>query len=257
MRRFRLTAVIAVGCSVVLGGCGSSPRHTSKAGNANGEAEKSPGQIVADAAAALRTAHGYVMQGTITENQQLVHLKVSVATPRSIDVAFSVEQSAVEILTLANASYIRANRAFWTTHLGARGATLANRWIQAQPADAQSMTSSLGHFAPATLARCLTEDHGKLTLGGRATLDGRPAVIVKDAGNVPGGSPGTLAVATTGPPYPLQVVSTGPQRPGGHVDVCNDGKADDSRGKLTFSQFGAVKPVSPPTTAVRPGSLSS
>ncbi|MGA2925749.1 MAG: hypothetical protein ABSG43_07100, partial [Solirubrobacteraceae bacterium] len=58
-----------------------------------------------------------------------------------------------------------------------------------------------------------------------------------------------LAVAATGVPYPLRYTTTGNQHPGGRIDVCNDGKASDARGTISFSQFGHVPPIHPPRSA--------
>jgi hypothetical protein len=263
-------ALIVLGCAAGLLGCGSSAtqrgqKHTSGSAstqasaasstgaNDNGEAAKPAGRILADAAAALRNAHGYVMRGTITQDGEGLRLNVAVAKGGSMHLALGIGRADLDVIKLSSASYLRANKAYWTAHLGARGAVLANRWIQVQASNAQELTSSLGHFAPATVSRCLVEDHGSLTVAGKTMVDGHPAVIIKDAGNAPGASPGSLAVATSGVPYPLQLTGAGRQRPGGRIDVCNDGKASYSRGTLTFSQFGAVAPISPPADAIHPG----
>lgn len=248
---------------MALAACGSNggaPASRSTGGTAppgRAEASKAPERILADASAALRQAHGYEVQGTLTENGQQLRLDVTVHSKSSMRVTFSVEGESIEVLMLPTSSYLRANRAFWTTHFGPNGGALAGRWVQVQPANARALTSSFGHFAPETLSRCIVEDHGSLSIGGTATVDGRTAVIVKDAGDAPGSSPSTLAVASSGPPYPLRAMGTGPSRPGGHIDVCNDGKGTDVRGTLIFSRFGAVKPLVPPADVVRPGSSLS
>lgn len=99
------------------------------------------------------------------------------------------------------------------------------------------------------MSRCLVEDHGTLTLAGRTTIDGHSAILLKDAGNSPGSSPGVLAIAATGPPYPLRLTALGGQRAGGPIDVCNDGKASNARGTITFSRFRGVPPIQAPQGA--------
>jgi hypothetical protein len=158
-----------------------------------------------------------------------------------------------DVIEVNNGAYIRGNTGFWQLHDGALASTLSGRWIQVPAAGARSETSLLGGFAPGTMARCLVEDHGTLSRSGTTTVDGRPAVVIADAGNVPGGAPGELAVATTGAADPLRATATGRQRPGGHVDVCNDGKADAPLGTFTFSHFGHVPPIRPPASAIRLG----
>ena len=166
----------------------------------------------------------------ITDDGHLVHIAIVAPDTNSLKLSISAHGANVEIITLPNAAYLRANAAFWRPKVGARADGLANRWLQVPPDNVRSVSATLGRFAPATLARCLAEDHGTLSIAGRTTVDGRSAIVLKDAGNVPGSSPGELAVAASGPPYSL------PQRPtpgeqaalGGQVDTCNDGKGGDS-----------------------------
>jgi hypothetical protein len=259
MERRALLTWALIACVVGLTGCGSGGASRTGTGKqagsaaASGEAAKPPEQIVADATAAMRSARGYIMRGSITQNHQLLQLEVAAPDSRSLQVAFSINGASVSMVVLPSGSYLRGNTRFWMSHLGARAGTLANRWIQVPASHIQALTSSLGHFQPATLARCLAEDHGTLSLAGRTTVSGRPAVVIRDAGNVPGSSKGTLAVAATGTPFPLRAINDGGQRAGGRVDVCNDGRASQSRGSLTFSHFGAVPPLAAPRDPLRLG----
>jgi len=116
---------------------------------------------------------------------------------------------------------------------------------------ARATTSSLGGFAPATLSRCLAENHGTLSIAGKSTIDGQPVILLNDAGNAPGSSRAVLAVAAAGTPFPLRYAATRGQRAEGRVDVCNDGKANDAHGTITFSQFGRIPPIKAPKDAVR------
>lgn len=198
------------------------------------------------------------MTGTIVQNGQRLALRLTTVAPRSLDLTLSITNATAEIISLPNAAYIRANARFWTLQAGAAAARLADRWIQVPPASAQSATSGLGVLAPQTLGRCLAENRGTLTAVGRAEIGGQPAVLVKDAGDKPGSAPGVLAVAATGTPYPLRYTTTGGQRAGGRIDVCNNGKATNAHGSVTFSQFGHVAAIQAPKNPVKaPGSSSS
>ncbi len=252
---------------LVLVGCGSSATHhststatqhststptSSTASAASGESAKPPAQILADSTAALRAAPSYAMQGTIAQNGQRMRLRLTTITkPKSLDLAFAIGGSAVELIELPDAGYVRANARFFRTHGGGRVVQLAGRWIQVPSANARTTTSSLGVFAPATLARCLAENHGTLSTAGETTVDGRRAILLKDAGDKPGSAPSVLAVAASGTPYPLRFTGTGRQRAGGRIDVCNNGKASDSRGSVTFGQFSQVAPIQAPKNVVR------
>ena len=267
-----VTALACV-CLGAVAGCGSGgnghPANTSGSGGASssaaqsssassqGEASKSAKQILADAAGALKNAHGYVLQGTLTDQGRQIQLKIVAASAKSLELELSGGGANAELIALPNADYVRANAAFWQPRVGQRAAAIANRWIQIPPAGAAGMTASLGRFAPATLARCLAEDHGSISVAGKTTVDGRPAVVLKDAGNAPGAAPGTLAVAASGPPYPLRASATAGQRAGGRVDVCNDGKASDTHGTLTLSHFGSAPSIKAPQHAIKSGQTSA
>ena len=263
-------ALIAVGCIVWLVGCGSNsakrptavastaasstpkaPTHT-----ANREASKSPQQVLADAASALRGADGYELQGTITEGGQQLQLQLLVDARQSLEMKATIGGTAYQVLRGPLASYVRGNASFWTRHLGARGAVLANRWIRTSTA---AGLSALGNFEPATMARCLAEDHGTLSIAGTTSVNGQRAIVLRDAGNLPGTQPGKLAVATTGPPYPLRLTATGHQRSGGRIDVCNNGRASTYyQGTLTFSRYDRVPPIQAPTHAIQsPGATNA
>lgn len=242
-----------------MAGCGSSGR-ASRAGRiaaagqaartSNGEAAKPAGSIVADAAGALRTTHSFHLHGTIRQGRQLMRVGLTMGSPTTFDATFAVGSEAFEIVELPPASYLRANAAFWRSRVGAKASRLTGQWLRVPATSERGLTSVIQRFSPATLARCLTEGHGTLQKAGTATIGGTPVVVVRDNGDVPGGGRGQLYVAAAGRPYPLRVSGTGRQRPGGRIDVCNDGKGSDNRGSVTLSDFNAVPAIQPPTAAV-------
>lgn len=247
---------------VLLAACGSSASSSSSAkpaaSRAAGVASRSAAQIVAAAQSALRSANGFVASGALTQGGQAVRLQIIDEGTSKLQMQFSTDGKTAEIIALPGAGYVRANQAFWRAQAGANAAILlANRWIDLPASASKQLTSSFGLFAPGALSRCLGEDLGTLSRDGTTTVDGTPAVVVRQAGNVPGSTPGTLAVATGGPAYPLRVTSTGPTRPGGKVDACNDGKGGDTKGSLTLSDFDHAPTITAPKHPVRPGPTSS
>jgi hypothetical protein len=214
----------------------------------NGESSKRPTQILADAASALRSADGFELRGAENQSPHGLHIDILVSGPRSVDMSASNGADAYEILSVPSGLYFRANATYWTQRGGARGAVLADRWIRSSSSTAAAGVDS---FSAARLARCLTEDHGTLSVEGTSSVNGQPAVVLKDAGDLPGTQPGTLAVAATGAPYPLRVISTGRRRAGGRADACNGGHAGGSEdGTVAFSHFNQVPPLQPPTHAL-------
>jgi hypothetical protein len=214
----------------------------------NGEASKSPKQIVADAASALPAASGFDLRAAERVGGKTTQVRV-LASPHSLEFGASSGTASYEVLKVPAGLYARGSASFWRQHLGARGAVLADRWIHGS---STTLSSELRQFAPATLARCLTEDNGTLSIAGTTSIDGRPAILIRDAGNLPGTVRGMLAVATTGPPYPLRAVEAGRHRAGGRVDVCNDGHPSGYQvSTVTLSNFNQIPPLQPPTDAIQ------
>jgi hypothetical protein len=231
--------------------------HSSAAGSQ--VAGRSPRAIVAAAARALRTSDGYTMRADLTENGDRSVVALTADGPRTYQATLSDDGRVSGLVTLPGASYLRGNRAFWSGQSGsgsaarARAARLAGHWLKLNSRGAQSLAKSLGSLAPDVLARCLVEDHGTLTLAGHTTIGRTPAVIVKDAGDAPGATPSTIAIAASGSPDPLRYTATGPTRRGGRIDVCNSGKGGDNEGTIDFSQFGQVPAIQAPTGATGGG----
>ncbi len=218
-------------------------------------AGRSASAIVGDASAALRRSGDYAMQANLVQGGTRVMIALTTSGARNVDVTTTTGQTVTEVISLPGLTYLRANAPFWraqgSTSRGARtrAAKLANRWLRVPAKGARSVTKSLGSLSPGTLARCLTEDHGRLTVAGHTTIGHTRAVLIRDAGDAPGATPSTLAVAAAGKPYPLRYTATGRTRPGGRVDVCNDGKGGDAQGTISLDQFGRIDPIQPPVGA--------
>ncbi len=185
------------------------------------------------------------MRGELIQNHHRVRVGVT-ASANSARVAFSIGPESFEVITVPGSAYIRADRQFWVASRRAGAAIFAGQWVQIPALAARRLTAFLGPLVtPSTMARCLTEDHGILSFAGKTSINGRNATLIKDAGDVPGATPEVLAVAAAGRPYPLRLTATGAGRPGGRIDVCNNGQANDARGAVTLSDFGNVHPVTP------------
>jgi hypothetical protein len=250
---------LACAGAVAIAGCGSSASSGSSTpqphASGNGEASKPAAQILSDAAHAVRAAGSYSLRAAVTQNGRRLRLTLLTTGPTSFEMGYGQGASVAHVIELARAFYVNGNDAFWRPHLGARAPLAAGRWFQVPPSAMRKTISDLGHLAPATISRCITEDHGTLRVVGMTTVDGQRAILIKDAGNVPGSTPSTFAVATAGPPYPLRATSLGRSRAGGHIDACNDGKASTSLGTITFREFGRVPPIHPPAVIENPGAV--
>jgi hypothetical protein len=210
---------------------------------------RSPRQIIDLAASILRRSGGYAMRADLLQDHRRTIITLTTSGRDRYEASLTTGRSAFELVSLPDAAYLRGDRAFWRSQgSAASAARLAGDWLHVPDTGARSVTRTLGTLAPGTLARCLTEDHGTLTLAGHETVNGTRALIVRDAGDVPGATPSTIAVASSGTPYPLRYDATGATRRGGRVDVCNNGKGGGATGTIALSQFGRTPSVQAPVT---------
>jgi len=119
--------------------------------------------------------------------------------------------------------YINADATFWTRLLASsRGAELAGRWVEVP---AKGRFASLGKLTNLrVLLATVLSTSTALVKGGTTTVNGQSVVAVRD----PSGD-ATIYVATTGRPYPVELVEPGAQ--GGHI---------------TFDQVNAPVSLVPP-----------
>jgi hypothetical protein len=235
---------------------GGAPLTTGGDGGARGLAARTGSEVLQAAAQALRQVGSYSMRADLRQNGTSTIIDLSAVSAHQYEAATTVGATNFELIVLSGTVYLRANARFWSGRSGgsaaarSRARRLANRWLTLPEPDGRSVTHSLGTLAPGTLARCLTEDHGRLTVErGRPLIDHRRAIVVRDDGNAPGATPSTIAVSAQGPPYPLRYVATGRTRPGGRIDICNDGKGDGATGTITLDRFGATPAIQPPAGA--------
>jgi hypothetical protein len=244
----RQIAALAVSFAALLAGCGSSDsKHATSVGT-NGEAGKPAAQIFSDAQAALGRAHGWRVAGSVTVDGKPARIAITEDAKTTFEVTFVVGPSSIDIRRTGHAFYLRASAAYWQAQHTAGAVRLANRWVAIPASSANGITAGLD---PSATAHCLDDPHGTLSVAGTTTVDGRPAVVVKDAGNVPGSGRAEFDVATTGAPYPLRAIAIGPEKPGGRKDMCNDGGDNDQTiGTLTLSDFNHPPRITAPATTV-------
>jgi hypothetical protein len=243
MHRLLPAFVAVLTAGALVAGCGSSGSPSQGAAH-GAEASKKPAQILADAAAALRSAGSYRIEGSMTELTkpvQRMRMAVSVYAPHEYAMTVTTpRKGSVDVIVDGRTTYMRADQTFWTAMTkDARVSRLfAGHWLELPTADAGSLASLGNQMSPSRLASCLVESHGTLTRVGTTTIGRRSAIVIRDAGNAPGDQPNTLAVAATGTPYPLKSTATGKQQPGGTSGECSNGSGPSTDGTLTLSGFG-------------------
>jgi hypothetical protein len=220
--RYRITAwlVCALFVAGAISACGSSsPSNngtTSSAASDNGVASKSPEAIITAAEGAIVGVKSVRVSGSIVSGGSRITLDLSLASGKGGRGQMSENGLGFQIVVLDQTVYINGSPAFWRHFGGAAAAQLfQGKWLKA-PAN--------GSFASVALLtnvhdlfNQLLSSHGTLAKGATTTVNGQKVVAIKDTAKG-----GTLYVATTGKPYPVEVLKTGSQ--GGHVlfDHVND-----------------------------------
>ena len=188
-------ATCAVSLAALLGGCGAS--------SDNGVAAKSPEQIVAASKAAAESATSVHVSGTIVSNGAPITLDLQLTAGAGRG-QLSVGGLGFEVIQTGGTVYIKGSEAFYR-HIG--GATAAQllqgRWLKESTASREfasiSSLTDLRQLVDASL-----EHRGALTKAGTTHVNGQAVVGVSDQTKG-----GTLYIATTGKPYPVQITKAG------------------------------------------------
>lgn len=244
-------AVVAIGLTV-LTACG---------GGGGGEADKQPDQILADAVAALRAVKSVHIeaQSTATSGSDAFTLSGDLVAGSGASGTANSQGVTAKFVVTGGKFYLRG-RDFFAKFAGDQAAAVVgDRWViipsSVGLADLQIFTDTKN------LADCLNLDHGTLSKGGTATVDGQETVVLVDKGDKPGTSPGKLYVATSGTAYPLRLQVTGTQSagtpPGG--GKCSSSSSSSSpgsqTGSFTMSRFERAVTITPPPNPLDLSSL--
>ena len=139
------------------------------------------------------------------------------------------------LILLDGTAYISGSPAFYS-HFGGPAAAqlLEGKWLKA-PASSGTF-SSLGSLTDLDqLLSTALSDHGALAKGPTTTIDGQQVLSVTDASHG-----GTLYVATTGKPYPIEISKSG-----------------KTGGKISFGSWNAPVTLAAPKDAIDLSQLES
>jgi hypothetical protein len=238
--------------AVVLGGCGAGAP-ASRLGSL-----RSPAHILAQTAAALDRVHSFHLQGTGMDAGGLpVTFSGDFSIPGRLALTISENGQTFALKLVGGDAYLRANAQYWVAAGSTANAValLADRWVKVPVASAPGLAQFRALTEPSTLGRCAIESGlGTVTVGGNTVIDGVPAVVLIDHGDLPGTSPGRLYVATSGASLPLLVTQSGPERPGGAPDrACGQTQNRSSSGtssSLIFSRYDLPLRITAPAQAL-------
>jgi hypothetical protein len=241
-------SVLLAVCLVAAGGCGGDSTDSS-APKSNGIESKPASQALEQTGAALRRVKSFHVEAT---QGRSTTLRADVAVPKKLRLDLEQSGTRSRMIYVDGALYIKGDRAFWE-RTGARSIAgrLAGRWFKTPGSANKGLQDLIEQLAPGTLGRCLLKDHGTITRGPAATVDGQRAIVLLDKGDRPGTAPGKLYVAATGDPLPLRTIATGPERRGGKKDPLCDGDTPTQRGDAAlFSRYDERLDITAPPGAV-------
>ena len=235
---------IAAGWSaaLLLAACGGG-------GQGGAETDRTPVQVLQDAAAALKAAASFhlavVVDGGAPGGGRL-DIDADVVAPSTVQGTIK-EGNATGRFVFAGGKVYLQGREFLTLLAGdAIAKQIGDQWVIAPAAAAGSGVGQIADMRK--FADCMVQNHGTLTKG-NGTVDGQDAVILTDKADRPGTQPGRLYVAARGTAYPLKLEITGPTTAGPPANAACTSNGS-STGSLTFSEYGKAFSIAAPTSAL-------
>jgi hypothetical protein len=230
-----VTALVLV--AALLGGCGGSSS-SSSSGNAssgNGIAAKTPAEILAAAKTAADSASSVHVAGSIVSGSSPITLNLQLVAGKGGRGQISENGLSFNLIQVGGSVYISGSPAFYK-HFGgpATAQLLEGKWLKA-PSSGGSF-STLGSLTNLSqLLDTALADHGVLKKGSTTTVAGQQVLSITDA--VHGG---TLYVATTGKPYPIEIT-----------------KGGKTGGKITFDRWNVPVTITAPKSSIDLAQLES
>jgi hypothetical protein len=239
-------AVVAV-AAVAVSACGSSSGGSTSTGGSggsggsggaasNGITSKSADQILSTAITAAEAAKSVHVSGAIKSGGQSVGLDLSIVQGKGASGTISEGSASFKLVDVGGNFYMQPDQAFLLkfAHTKAAADLFKGKWLKGSSTDANF--ASFGELTSIkTLMGSLTQAHGTLTKGSTSTLAGQSVIALNSSKG------GTMYVATTGTPYPLQVSK-------------NSG---GQSGKVTFSDYNKAFVITAPANSINIDQLTS
>lgn len=221
----RLPAILVLlfAVTALIVGCGSS------GGSENGVAAKSPSDIVTASKAAAESASAVHVTGSIVSGGAPITIDLSLVEGKGGKGQISENGLSFQLIQVGGYAYISGSSEFYKHFAGPAAAQLLQgKWLKAP-----ATTGSLASLASLTnlhrlLEAALAKPDSTLSKGSTTTVEGQRVVPVTDTK-----VGGTLYVATTGQPYPIQI-----------------SKGGAGGGKIVFSEWNKPATLTAPANAV-------
>ena len=198
LRRPALTATSLAFVVLLLAGCGGS------SSSGNGVESKSPTEILQKTKEAASKAVSVHISGAIVSGGKPITLDMELLAGKGGKGKISQEGFTIKLIQTGGSVYINGSSAFYKHVSGAAAAQLLQgKWLKA-PANSGELASLAELTDLSKLVDTALSDHGTLAKGSTATIEGQKAIGLKDTSKG-----GTLYVATSGKPYPLEIAKAG------------------------------------------------
>jgi hypothetical protein len=215
--------------SGLLAGCGGS------GSSGNGLASKSPDQVVAAAKTAASGAATVHIAGSIINEGKPISLNMELVAGKGATGHLSLEGLGIDVVEVEHAFYLNGSDAFYRHIAGPAAAQLLHgKWLKA-PATGGNFASLAQLTDLRSLIDTTLRSHGKLSSAPGTTVNGQQTVGVTDSTRG-----GTLYVAATGTPYPLEIT-----------------KAGGSSGTITFDHWNQPVTLTAPANAININQLQN
>ena len=199
LRHALITTALCAILSLAVAGCGGS-----SSSSGNGVADKTPAEILAATKTASDDATSVHVSGSIVSDKSPITLDMNLLANKGGRGKLSESGLAFELIQINGTVYIKGSADFYK-HIGGNAAAqlLQGKWLKAPSSDANfaslSQLTDLRQLVDQTLT-----SHGSLKKSGTTTVNGQKVVGITDTTKG-----GTLYIATTGKPYPIEITKGG------------------------------------------------
>lgn len=217
----RLGAVLTI-ASLALAGCGGG------SSSSNSITSKSAQDIVKESQRAADGASSVHVSGKLNSSGTPITLDLNLVAGKGARGEISQNGLSFKLILVGNTAYISGSPAFYRSLGGTAAAQLFNgKWLKSSATSGDFASfSQLGNMRK-LLDSTLT-GHTQIEKGSTSTVNSQQAIAINDTDKG-----GTLYVATTGQPYPLQISKTGSES-----------------GKIDFDEWNKPVAISAPSNSV-------
>lgn len=213
----------------VFAGCGGGSSASSSASSGNGIADKSPADILVATKTASDGAKSVHVSGSIVSGGAPITLDMNLLAGKGGRGRLSESGLSFELIQVGKTVYIKGSPAFYK-HIGGSAAAqlFQGKWLKASASNADfaslSQLTDLRQLVDQTL-----DNHGlSLKKIGASTIAGQKVIGITDKSKG-----GTLYIAATGKPYPIQISKNG-----------------SGAGKITFDRWNGPVALAAPANAI-------